>query len=415
MKNIPDYRCGRKKPHVLYEMLTYLIIGYSCGRTSVGRALEWGRSHVDFLREHMSLEHGIASEPTISRMLSGIDEEIFCLTFMEWVAEILKEQGIHIIIDGKALRGATEKAKDGAVPYVLNAIDAATQLVVGQLAISEKANEITAIPQLLELLDIKDNVFTIDAIGTQKKIEEKIVSDGGHFVLQVKKNNPALYEGIVTSFDGFREELKKRPVERNDDLKPCLEKYSKWGSQEKNRGRIEYRDFQACTNPTFLECVREDGMAYIKSVGCVMQVRIPVERDANGEDITASLEEFKRKGTHRKPVVVEGDGIRDDIQRVGMISDLELSAEEMAEYKRNHWRIENNLHHVLDDAFREDRSTATKSKNNLAVVRKYAYNLLRLAIIKEHPEWGIQRMMDHFCDHLEMAEKYIFSKIESFY
>jgi len=348
-------------------------------------------------------------------MLSGIDEEIFCLTFMEWIAEILKEQGIHIIIDGKALRGATEKVKGGAVPYVLNAIDAATQLVIGQLAISEKTNETTAIPQLLELLNIKDNVFTIDAIGTQTKIEEKIVSGEGHFVLQAKKNNPALYEEITSSFEGFGEELKKKAVERSGSLKQYLEKYSKWSSQEKNRGRIEYRDFQVCTDPTFLECVREDGITYIKSVGCVMQVRIPVEKDTNGEDITVSLEEFKREGTHRKPVVTEGDGIRDDIQKVGMISDLELSAKELAEYKRKHWRIENNLHHVLDDAFREDRSTATKSKNNLAVVRKYAYNLLRLAIIKEHPEWGIQRMMDYFCDHLEMIEKYAFSKIKSFY
>lgn len=87
----------------------------------------------------------------------------------------------------------------------------------------------------------------------------------------------------------------------------------------------------------------------------------------------------------------------------------------MAAYKRRYWKIENNLHHVLDDAFREDRSTAKGSRNNLALVRKFAYNILRLAGIKEHPDWGMQRMMDYFSDHQEMTEKYIFSEIESFY
>ncbi len=380
MKNIPDYRCGRKKPHVLAEMLTYLIAGYSGGRTSVGRALGWCRNHLEDLRKYMTLEHGI-----------------------------------HIIIDGKALRGAAEKIKGGAVPYVLNAIDAATQMVVGQLAISEKTNEITAIPQLLEMLDMEENVFTIDAIGTQKKIEEKIVSNGGHFVLQVKKNNPALYEEIITSFDRFEKELEQKPEERSKTLQPYINSYSRWKDQEKNRERIEHRDFKACTNPSFLECVREDGVDYIKSVGCATQIRIPVEKNPDGEDITASLREFMRKGSRRKPEIEEGDGIRDDIQRVGIISDLELSAEEMAAYKRAHWKIENNLHHVLDDAFREDRSTVTRSKNNLAVIRKYAYNLLRLAIIKEHPKWGIQRMMDYFCDCPEMIGKYVFKEIESVY
>lgn len=415
MKNLPDYRCGRKKPHVLAEMLACLIIGYSCGRTSVGRALEWCRNHLDFLRKHMVLEHGIASEATISRMLSGVDEEMFSLAFMEWTAEILREKGIHVIIDGKALRGSTEKVKGGEVPYVLNAVDAATQLVLGQLAIREKTNEITEIPRLLELLDTEENVFTIDAIGTQKRIEEKIVSNGGHFVLQVKKNNPALYEDIITSFDEFEKDREKKPEEKSKTLQPYMESYSEWKGMEKNRERIEYREFKTCTDASFLECVREGEIPYIKSVSCVTQVRIPVEKDAEGEDITVSLDEFMRKGSHRKPITAEGDGIRDDIQRTGMISDLELSAQEMAEYKRAHWTIENNLHHVLDDAFREDRSTATKSRNNLAVVRKYAYNLLRLAVIKEHPDWGMQRMMDYFCDCLEMIKKYIFAEIKSFY
>lgn len=415
MKKVPDYRCGRKKPHDHAEMLACVIAGYINGRTYVGRALLWCRDHMDMLKEYMVLEHGIASEATVSRMLNGIDEEIFALAFMEWTAEIVKERGMHIIIDGKALRGATEKIKGGNTPYVLNAIDAATELVVAQMAIREKTNEITAIPELLGLLDIRDNVFTIDAIGTQKKIEQLIVDNGGHFVLQVKKNSPALYEEIITAFAAFEKELDLEEKERSQQLRRFLEKYDREYSQEKNRERNEYRDMRVCTETGFLACVREGEAPYIKTAGCATQVRVPVEKDAEGKDITVSREEFLRSGSNRKPKPQKGDGMGDDVQQTGMISDMELTAVEMAEYKRRHWKIENNLHHVLDDAFREDRSTAKGSKNNLALVRKFAYNVLRLAGIKEHPCRGIQWMMDYFCDHPEMTAKYIFHEIESFY
>lgn len=348
---MPDYRCGRRKPHDLSEMLAYLIAGYSNGRTSVGRALVWCENHIDMLRRHMELKSGIASEATVSRMLNGIDGEMFALAFMEWVAEILKERGIHIIIDGKALRGATEKIKGGNTPYVLNAIDAATELVVAQLAISEKTNEITAIPELLEMLDVQDNVFTIDAIGTQKKIERLIVENGGHFVLQVKKNNPALYEEILTSFAAFEQELELKPEERTKKSKQYMEKYDKWQKQEKNRERIEHREVRVCSDASFLECVRQGEMPFIKSVGCVTQIRVPVEKDPEGNDITVSREEFLKNGSCRKPRPQGGDGISDDYQQTGMISDLILTAEEMAVYMHRHRKIENSLHHVLDDAF----------------------------------------------------------------
>ena len=207
LEHIPEYRCDRKKKHDLAEMIACLIAAYSCGRTSVGRALAWCRNHIGLLRRYMKLEGGIASEATISRMLSGIDEQMFALVLAEWVAEILYEHGIHIIIDGKALCGATEKIKSGKVPYVLNAIESATQLVIAQLAISDKTNEIAAIPQLLQQLNIRGNTFTIDAIGTNNSIMEIILGNGGHLALQVKKNNPVLYAEIVSAFDTFEQQI----------------------------------------------------------------------------------------------------------------------------------------------------------------------------------------------------------------
>ena len=415
MKKVPDYRCSRKKLHDHAEMLTCLIAGYISGRTSVDRALHWCKDHIELLRMHMNLSGGIPSEATISRMLSGIDEEMFSFVFMEWISEILNERGIHIIIDGKALRGATEKIKGGKTPYVLNAIDAATELVIAQLPINEKTNEITAIPMLLASLDVKDNTFTIDAIGTQKKIEKQIVENGGHFVLQVKKNNPALYEEIITAFTVFEKELKAPPAGRAKHLRCYLDHYDTYSKQEKNRERIEHRKACVCTETNFLSCVKEGENNYIKTAGCITQIRVPIEKDKEGRDITVSKDEYIKSGSNRKPVPMSGDGIGDDIQKFGMISDMELSAKDMASYKRHHWKIENNLHHVLDDAFREDRSTATRSKNNLSLIRKISYNVLRLSIIREHPDFGIQRMMDYFCDHPKQTTKYLFEKIESFY
>ena len=268
---------------------------------------------------------------------------------------------------------------------------------------------------MLEYLNIQNNVFTIDAIGTQKNIEKMIVENGGHFVLQVKKNHPALYDEIISAFEVFEKEIITDEEKQVKMIKHYVETYEKWYRQEKNRERIEHRKVQVCKDATFLSCVSSGENTIIKCVGCVTQIRIPIEKDREGNDITVSVEEFLKKGSHRRPRPEQGDGISTDVQKVGMISDLILSAREMAEYKRRHWKIENNLHHVLDDVFREDRSTAKGAKNNLALIRKFAYNILRLAIIKEHPEWGMQRMMDYFSDHPEMTQKYIFSSIASFY
>lgn len=415
MKTIPDYRCDREKPHDLAEMLTYLVAGYLNGRASVGRVLCWCEDNMKMLKKHMTLKQGIASEATISRMLNGIDVEMFMYAFMEWTAEILCEHGIHIIIDGKALRGAAEKIKNGNTPYILNAIDAATQIVIAQLPIDEKTNEITAIPKLIKLLDIDGNTFTIDAIGTQKKIEEMIISEGGHFILQVKKNNPSLYDEICDAFEAFESELKCPEKERSARLKKYLEQYDRWKSSEKDRGRVVYRDMQICTDASFLNCINEGEIEYIQTVGCMEQVRVPIEKDAEGNDITVGKKEYLEKGTVRRPRPEKSDAMGADYQQVGMISDLILSAEEMAKYKREHWKIENNLHHVLDDAFREDRSTAKGSKNNLSVIRKIAYNIMRIVIIRDHPGWGIQRMMDYFSTHLDLTEKMLFKPIPSFY
>ncbi len=136
-----------------------------------------------------------------------------------------------------------------------------------------------------------------------------------------------------------------------------------------------------------------------------------MEKDKEGTDITPAYEEFLKKGTARKQVITAGDMPTDEIHRVGIISSRKVSAQEALEIKRKHWKIENSLHHVLDDVFREDRSSARKSKNNLAVIRKIAYNLLRIAILREKKGSGPTEMRDQFNDDLTLIEKYVFRGI----
>lgn len=161
MRMVIDPRCGRKTKHDHAEILTYLVVGYLAGRDSVRRCLKWCENHIDFLRQHLELKNGIASPATVSRILGNMDEEIFCLAFIEWMTGILNMKGINIAIDGKALRGSTEKIRNRQAPYILNAIDTATALVIAQLPITEKGNEITAIPKLLKLLNIQGSLVTI--------------------------------------------------------------------------------------------------------------------------------------------------------------------------------------------------------------------------------------------------------------
>lgn len=209
-RQIPDYRCDREKKHDLAEMLVCVTLGFLCGRTTIRGSLKWCKNHLEELREHMELKHGIASPSTITRMLSGIDDELALYAFMEWIGEIVDSKNTHLAIDGKALRGAAEKTKSGTAPMLLNVVETVRGVILAQLPIDSKTNEITVIPELLKLLDIRGSVITIDAIGTQTAIMEQIHEQEGHFVLTVKKNQPDAYVEIHTFLDKLEEEAGKK-------------------------------------------------------------------------------------------------------------------------------------------------------------------------------------------------------------
>ena len=411
MRMVIDPRCGRKTKHDHAEILTYLAAGYLAGRDSVRRCLQWCKNHIDFLRQHLELKNGIASPATVSRILGNIDEEIFCLAFIEWMTGILNTKGINIAIDGKALRGSTEKIRNRKTPYILNVIDTATALVIAQLPIAEKENEITAIPKLLKLLNIQESLVTIDAVGTVQSVIDTINEKEADYLLTVKKGNPLTYQETKEMFAELGKENERITAHPGQTVtyEKQMDSYDVFKTIEKNRSRMEYRTMQICHNTDLITLCKKQ--KEIKTVGWLEQVRIPMEKDKDGKDITPAYEDFIKNGTVRRPRITTGDDLTDDIHQVGLISSREMSAQETLKIKRNHWKIENSLHYVLDGLFREDRSSARKSKNNLAVIRKIAYNLLRIAILREKTESGPTEMCDQFNDDLTLIEKYAFRGI----
>ena len=323
-----DPRCGRKTKHDHAEILTCLVVGYLAGRNSVRRCLKWCENHIDFLRQYLELKNGIASPATVSRILGNINEEIYCLAFIEWMTGILNMKGIDIAIDGKALRGSTEKIRNRQAPYILNAIDIATALVITQLPIAEKENEITAIPKLLKLLNIQGSLITIDAIGTAQSVMDTINEKEADYLLTVKKGNPLTYQETKEMFAELGKERERISVHPGQTVtyEKQMDSYDVLKTSERNRSRMEYRTMQICHNTELITLCKKQ--KEIKTVGWLEQVRTPMEKDKDGKDITPTYEEFIKNGTVRKHRVTTGDNLTDDIHQVGIISSRRMSAQE---------------------------------------------------------------------------------------
>ena len=417
MKAVDDPRSLRAKKHDLAEVLTCIVAGYVTGHITLRRCLGWCRRHVKWLRKRgLSLKNGIASLSTVSRLLAGIDEELFLFVFIQWIGKIVQTKGVHLAVDGKAVKGAVAKVKGERAPMFLNVVEAATGLVLAHLPISDKESEITSIPELLKYLNIQGSIITTDALGTQTSVMEQVIRQGGHFVMMVKKNQPNSYEEIIRLFETIEKDRKRMATEPayQSQYPELNQKYDEISCFEKNRDRYEYREYRIINDPACVSRAKKE-WPFLKSVGYVEQTRIRLVRDREGNDITPDRETFRREGSSRQPSPRKGDEEKDDIQVVGIVSDMEMSAEDMGKCKRNHWSVENRLHHVLDDTFREDRSPAKKSKNNLALIRKFAYNLLRLAQIQKNLRLPMTEIMDLLCDDKVLLGKYIFHEIESFY
>ncbi|WP_018992631.1 ISAs1 family transposase [Aromatoleum toluclasticum] len=331
-EGLEDWRSAQQTRHRLCEVLTVAVCAVLSGADDFEEISQWGRAKLPWLRGFLRLDYGVASPDTFERVFALLDPKQFEQAFRAWVAGIVPALGKDqvIAIDGKSSRRTTSKA--AAAPlHLVSAFAANVGVVLGQTATAEKSNEITAIPELLQVLDIEGCIVTIDAMGTQTKIARAIRERGAHYVLCVKDNHPKLLDSIMFA-----------------DLDPRgpLTPSSTHKTTSTGHGRTEVR---SCT-------------AY---------------------DVTDRLhkaEAWKDVASFAAVERVRTLGERTSTEHAYYISSLPADAERIALAIRSHWEVENRLHWCLDVQFGDDyaRGRIGHIAHNLALVRHMALNLIRL-------------------------------------
>jgi predicted transposase YbfD/YdcC len=326
---IVDPRINRRKKHQLSDIFFITLCATICGADNWVAIERFGKAKQDWFTEQLGLEHGIPSHDTLGDVFAALDIEQFSECFSNWVTDLtnLTEEDI-IAIDGKCLRRSIDKASNKAAIYMVSAWSRQNSLVLGQVKVDDKSNEITAIPKLLSRLDIAGAVITMDAMGCQKKIAEQIIQQGGDYVLSLKGNQGILHEDVETYFtSALAPEVAVQTIDGD-------------------HGRIETRSVRVTDEITWLKA--DHSWVGLKSI-----VAVTAKREI-GEKVTEETRYF--------------------------ISSLSAADPKKLAYSvRAHWAIENNLHWVLDLAFDEDTNRTRKgySAANLAVIRHMSLNLIK--------------------------------------
>jgi predicted transposase YbfD/YdcC len=325
----------KNKRHRLLDIVIIAICAAICGADSWEDVELFGDAKHSWFKVFLELPHGIPSHDTFGRVFALLDPEQFQTSFVEWIQAVEElTQGQIVAVDGKTLRRSHDRGNGIAAIHMVSAWASENGLVLGQRQVDDKSNEITAIPQLLDRLEIAGCIVTIDAIGCQTKIVEKIIEKQADYVLPVKENQGKLHETLHLLFDD--------PAEMR--WVPC--DYHK--TVGKGHGRIEIRECWATSDPKYLRYIAS--LADWPGLQSVAMVR--TERCV-GEQST--------------------------LERRYFISSLAADAKQLLRAVRGHWGIENKLHWVLDIAFREDdcRVRTGNGAQNFAVLRHIALNLLK--------------------------------------
>jgi predicted transposase YbfD/YdcC len=335
-EQLPDPRT-RTCPHRWDELMFVALCGLASGADSWVSVADWAALKLEWLRRYLPFVNGIASHDTFSRVFNLLDAQSFEACFVGWMQALCPALAGELIpIDGKSVR----RSHNGADPmaHLVSAWHSTRGLVLGQVKTALKSNEITAIPELLDALDIQGATITIDAMGCQHAIVEKIVEKKADYIIAVKDNQPLLAKAIESLFDAHDAGL----------LAPVL---SSDTSLDKGHGRVETR---RCVVADDLQVLGKHGPAW-----CGLQSVVRVE-------CTREIVNGKGKG-------------QSSTERRYYISSLRLSASECNAAVRSHWGIENSCHWVLDMAFREDdcRIRTGDGAENFAILRRIVLNLLK--------------------------------------
>jgi predicted transposase YbfD/YdcC len=304
-EDLTDPRIRRTRVHDLFELVVVALCGTIAGADTWADIERFGKDRIAWLRTFLRLEGGIPSHDTFGRVFALLDPAELVACIGQWLDDVGREIGKHIAIDGKTLRGSGDKAAGRNPLHLVSAWASETRLTLGQIAVDEKSNEITAIPLLLELLDLKGATVTLDAMGCQKEIASKIVAGGGDYVLALKGNQEKLRQAVDDAFTAALEA----------DVRP--NGVTRHVTSETNRGRRERREYIALPAPRSLPGVSEwRGLQTL-----VMVLRTT---QANGPE-TGTVSYF--------------------------LSSLPPKVRTLAKLIRQHWSIESRLHWVLDVTF----------------------------------------------------------------
>ena len=325
--DIEDPRIDRTKDHLLADIIFITIASVICGADSWNDIENYGNAKESWLKQFLKLPNGIPSHDTFNRVYSALDPQKLEASFINWVRAVSNlTEGEVISIDGKTIRGSRRKDAKSFV-HMVSAWAHVNHLSLGQVKVDDKSNEITAIPKLLEVLTIKGCIVTIDAMGCQTEIAEKIIEKGADYILAVKGNQGSLEEGIIDTIKFTK------PIDTYED-------------SDFRHGRIETRKCSTYTDFSHIE--KFDRWKEAKSI-----VKID---------------------SHR---YIKATGKEETEVRL-YISSMAPNAKKIEKCIRAHWGIENSLHWVLDVAFNEDRSTKTNpiAVQNFSIINRIALNLV---------------------------------------
>jgi predicted transposase YbfD/YdcC len=342
-ESLSDPRHTRNRKHLLVDIVVIAVCGMVCGCDGPTAIHRWAANRRSWLEQFLALPNGIPSRDCIRRLLMALKPEAFQECFRDWIARAIRTDDGGpdrlIAIDGKTCRGSHDASHGLGPLHIVSAWASEEGIALGQVATEEKSNEITAIPRLLEQIDLANSVITIDAMGCQKEIACDIVDGGGDFVISVKDNQPKLREAIEAYFN-------KHLARDLEDLR-----YRSHEARDAAHGRIDERSYFLTKVPADF-AVREE-WPWVKAIGYALRVT----RHADGRET--------------------------DETRFYILSRY-LSGKRFSEAVRGHWDIES-MHWVLDVNFGEDDSRTRERTlgNNLSWLRRFAVTLLKRHPIKD--------------------------------